>query len=69
MYEASSEGNKFEKFEFNLSTLKVKRTVLFDDLQIEFPNLNQYYYGYKSRYCYLGYRPKRGPEAPPLSDI
>ena len=53
------EGNRFEKFEFNISTLQVKRTILFDNLQTEFPNLNQFYYGYKCRYCYLAYRPKK----------
>ena len=36
----------------------MKRTVLIEGMGLEFPNLNQHYYGHKSRYCYLVSRPK-----------
>lgn len=42
-----------------MTTLATKRTVLIDNQAIEFPNLNQEYYGHKSRYCYMVIRPKK----------
>ena len=36
----------------------MKRTVLIDGMGLEFPNLNQHYYGHKSRFCYLACRPR-----------
>lgn len=47
---------KLEKFEFNMSDLTVKRTELITGMNIEFPILNQHYYGHKSRYLYLSCR-------------
>ena len=38
--------------------MQVKRTLLISDFQLEFPNLNQYYYGHKARYMYLAWRPR-----------
>jgi len=34
----------------------VKRTTLVEGMNIEFPILNQHYYGHKSRYLYLSCR-------------
>lgn len=42
-----------------MTTLTMKRTVLLEDMGIEFPNLNQEYYGHKSRYCYMVTKPKK----------
>lgn len=39
-----------------MSTGELKRTALISEFNLEFPNINQYYIGYKSRYCYLSYR-------------
>lgn len=44
---------KLEKYEFNMTTNEVKKTTLLKDMYLEFPNLNQHYYGHKSRYLYL----------------
>lgn len=51
-----NEVQKFEKFEFNMTTLQTKRTVLLENIYMEFPNLNQEYYGYKCRYTYVACR-------------
>lgn len=47
---------KLEKFVFNMSDLSVKRTVLIEGMNIEFPIINQHYYGHKSRYLYMSCR-------------
>ena len=44
-----------------MTTLKTTRTTVLENMYLEFPNLNQYYYGYKSRYNYLCYRDKDTP--------
>lgn len=36
--------------------METRRTVLLEDMYMEFPNLNQEYYGYKSRYTYIAFR-------------
>lgn len=41
-----------------MTTHTQKRTLLIDEMGLEFPNLNQDYYGHKSRYCYMVCRPK-----------
>lgn len=46
----------FERFDLNLTTGEQKRTILIQDLYLEFPNINQHHYGYKSRFCYISYR-------------
>lgn len=48
--------NTFDKYEFNLTTLQTKKTTLIENMYLEFPNLSQDYYGYKSRYCYIACR-------------
>lgn len=47
---------KLEKFEFNMTDSTVKRTTLVEGMNIEFPILNQHYYGHKSRHLYLSCR-------------
>lgn len=39
-----------------MDDLSVKRTVLIEGMNIEFPIINQHYHGYKSRYLYLSCR-------------
>ena len=39
--------------------MEVKRTELITDVNLEFPNLNQLYYGHKCRHLYLAWQPKQ----------
>ena len=48
-----------------MSTLAVKRTVLIEGMNIEFPILNQHYYAHKSRYLYMSCR-LQGNDLPQL---
>jgi len=50
---SEKEKQNFEKFELNLTTKQIKRTVLISQQYLEFPTMNQDFVGYKSRYCYL----------------
>lgn len=47
---------KLDKYVFNMTDGSVKKTTLLKGMHMEFPNLNQHYYGYKSRYLYLAAR-------------
>jgi carotenoid cleavage dioxygenase len=47
---------KLEKYVFNMTDLSVKKTTLLEGMYMEFPILNQHYYGHKSRYLYLACR-------------
>ena len=42
-----------KRFEFDLSTKSVKITKPLEGVTVEFPMINQRYYGKNSRYCYL----------------
>ena len=44
--------------------MAVKRTKLIEDLNLEFPNLNQDFYGRKCRYCYMAYRSRTTSSVP-----
>lgn len=46
-------GQLFQRMEFNLTTKQMTTKNLIENLNIEFPNLSQPFFGYKSRYCYL----------------
>lgn len=63
-----NEYQKFEKFEFNLTTMETKRTVLLENMYMEFPNLNQEYYGYKCRYTYVAFRTLAEPMSSDKAD-
>ena len=61
-------GTKNTRLEFNLSTGKYKQEVYPPDIAIEFPNVNQMYVGYKSRYIYLPYTEKELPDTQAAKD-
>lgn len=55
-------GTKNTRLEFNLNTGEYKQDVYPPDFAIEFPQVNQMYIGYKSKYIYLPYVDKKMPE-------
>ena len=61
-------GTKNTRLEFNLSTGLFKQEVFSPDIAIEFPQVNQNYVGYKSKYIYLPYTDKELPDTQAARD-
>jgi len=55
-------GTKNTRLELNLKTGEYKQDVYPLDTSIEFPQVNQNYVGYKSKYLYLPYTEKELPD-------
>lgn len=47
---------KLDKYVFNMADGSFKKTTLLEGMYMEFPNINQHYYGHKSRYLYMACR-------------